>query len=593
MTAASGLGEPSSVLVSTSVLHLAIAVTLVAALAWSGSRRLPEPPYIETGVAVLVVGTASLFWSAGRGVEPGPLTAALVQSAWVVVVAAYPDPRLLSHRWRFVVLAAVVAVWTGALAGSALLVAGGFAGGVVLALLGQVMRFRRTTSVRQRQAMKWFLVGLVPAAAVLVGPPLVVATASLPDDALAGRWYPALCTAAVWYFLAAATAGLVIGGRWQVERLLGATLVTTGTVLLVAWAYWLSLPAAEGPVAVSVAVVTGLVAVRALEAASRRVVWAGDTSAAVQSLAERLEAAVDPSDVPEELAAAARRGLGVAHAVVDLGDDPATPRPDSEAFPVRYQGRQVATMHVAPRPGETMLSARDRRDLARLVAGAAPALDAAATHQRLRSAHARLVAAREEERRRLRREAHDDLAPTLAGLSLTAAAAAELVGRDPARSVAVHRTLADGIGAAVQQVRDIAYDLRPPVLDDRGLLAAVHERVVAADLEGPSVEVHGDCPDELPAAVGSAALRIVQEAVTNTRRHAAASACRVQLDRRQDTLVILVQDDGHGLPPGVGRGVGLLAMEERAEEVGGTLEVDTGPWGTTVRAVLPLTPSTS
>jgi signal transduction histidine kinase len=228
-----------------------------------------------------------------------------------------------------------------------------------------------------------------------------------------------------------------------------------------------------------------------------------------------------------------------------------------------------------------------------LAASAAPALDAAATHQRLRAAHERLVATREEERRRLRRELHDDLAPTLAGLSLTAAAAAELLERDPARSVDVHRSLAEGIGAAVHQVRDIAYDLRPPILDDRGLLAAVHERVVTADPGGPQVEVCGSCPDELPAAVGSAALRIVQEAVTNTRRHAAASRCQVHVDSRPDALVVEIRDDGRGVQAGAARGVGLLAMSERAEELGGTMEVLTGPSGTTVRAVLPWIPSPS
>ena len=99
MTTASVLGTVTSAL-SPSVLHGVVAAVLLLALVREGRRRLPRPPVIEAGVAVLVVGTAWLFWLDRSGDEAGPVVTALVQSAWVFVVAAYPDWRRLSRRWR-------------------------------------------------------------------------------------------------------------------------------------------------------------------------------------------------------------------------------------------------------------------------------------------------------------------------------------------------------------------------------------------------------------------------------------------------------------------------------------------------------------
>jgi signal transduction histidine kinase len=334
-----------------------------------------------------------------------------------------------------------------------------------------------------------------------------------------------------------------------------------------------------------------LVATRLLDRVAGRVVWLGNPDGAVRDLAERLGRAGDPTAVPGELETALREGLGL-RAVVELGPRAQlSPPPDAasgnQGWPVVYQGRRVGTVVVSPRPGERALTARDRAGLDRLIRSAAGALDAAEAHERLRAAHEQLVATREEERRRLRRELHDDLAPTLAGLSLTAAAAVDLLSTNPARAAVAQREVTDGLSRAAQQVRDIAYDLRPPVLDDRGLLAALQERVVNGTA-GPEVRVVGDCSTELPAALGAAALRIVQEAVTNVRRHARARTCEVVVEQRPDALHVRVTDDGCGFPPTTPRGVGLVAMRERAEEVGGSLDVSSGADGTQVHARLPV-----
>lgn len=225
-------------------------------------------------------------------------------------------------------------------------------------------------------------------------------------------------------------------------------------------------------------------------------------------------------------------------------------------------------------------TARDRRVIAELVVHAAPALYADRTLAELVESRARVVSAREEERRRLRRDLHDDLGPALSGLSLSAAALARRTGLTEAAE------LHEDIQQAVVQSREIAYGLRPPILDDHGLLAAIAERTRADDdLE---VAVSGPEHLELPAAVDLAALRIAGEAVANTRKHAGASRVDVRIGLTESHLEIEIHDDGRGLPEDVRAGIARHSIAERAAEVGGTARYDRAANGTRLIARLPL-----
>jgi len=129
--------------------------------------------------------------------------------------------------------------------------------------------------------------------------------------------------------------------------------------------------------------------------------------------------------------------------------------------------------------------------------------------------------------------------------------------------------LAGQLQAASRQVRDIAYNLRPPVLDDRGLVAAIEDTI--ATTGGPP-QVRVVAPSgrlELPAAVEACALRIIQEAVINVRRHAAASSCEVSIVHERDALRIEIVDDGIGFTEPRLAGIGIRSMTERASEIGG------------------------
>jgi signal transduction histidine kinase len=210
----------------------------------------------------------------------------------------------------------------------------------------------------------------------------------------------------------------------------------------------------------------------------------------------------------------------------------------------------------------------------------------------LRRSRERLVLAREEERRRLRRDLHDELAPTLAALGLDAATVGELIPTDPKEAAFANEKLRSAIRATVGDVRRLVYDLRPPALDELGLVEAMRQRASRLGVGDEGFLATVEAPDELPplpAAVEVAAYRIVQEALTNVSRHARASACTVRLacaDGR--TLTIEVTDDGVGLPDTPEGGVGLSSMRERAAELGGECEiVRSWPSGTRVFARLP------
>ncbi len=211
----------------------------------------------------------------------------------------------------------------------------------------------------------------------------------------------------------------------------------------------------------------------------------------------------------------------------------------------------------------------------------------------LRRSREQLVLAREEERRRLRRDLHDELAPTLAALGLSAATVGELIRIDPKEAASANEKLRAAIRATVGDVRRLVYDLRPPALDELGLVEAIRERASRYGVGDEGFRATVEAPDKLPplpAAVEVAAYRIVQEALMNVSRHARASACTVRLACTDDlALTIAVTDDGVGLPDAPEGGVGLSSMRERAAELGGECEiVRTLPSGTRVFARLPL-----
>ncbi len=246
-------------------------------------------------------------------------------------------------------------------------------------------------------------------------------------------------------------------------------------------------------------------------------------------------------------------------------------------------------MLVAPRaPGESFTPS-ERRLLEEIAVQAGVAAHAVRLTADLQRSRERLITAREEERRRLRRDLHDGLGPQLASLTLTLAAARELLRHDANAADRLLQELATHAQAAIADIRRVVYDLRPQALDDLGLVLALREQATHCSQAGLQITIVS--PDQLPplpAAVEVATYRIVQEALTNVVRHAQARTCTVCL-ALGDALEVEISDDGVGLPPAGRAGVGLTSMRERTAELGGTYWIDSVPGeGTRIRARLPL-----
>jgi signal transduction histidine kinase len=252
----------------------------------------------------------------------------------------------------------------------------------------------------------------------------------------------------------------------------------------------------------------------------------------------------------------------------------------------------VGDLVVALPRDELRLAPTTRAVLGLVAPPLAQALRAARLGEELRESRRRVVSALEEERRRVRRDLHDGLGPTLTGIAYSADAAANLVAADADAAVRLLRELRADAGEAIAEVRRIVYGLRPKALDELGLVGAVRQRVehlhatggraLAVDVEAPA-----SLP-ELSAAVEVAAYRVAVEAVTNVARHAGVDRAQVTFALVEaGRLLVRVTDAGSSAEPWR-PGVGLAAMRERVEGVGGVLTVTSGPDGGVVTASLPL-----
>ena len=440
-----------------------------------------------------------------------------------------------------------------------------------------------------RQQVGWFALGLL---AVLVGALVLTATAGEVDAQL--------------FVLSVAPMPVAIGlavlqhRLYEVDVLVNRALLYGSLTAAVAGLYVLVVAGVGAALGASGAgwlpwVDTAVVAVavtplrEALQAAVNRVTFGAwqEPQQLLGSLHERLERAAGPDAALREVLGEVRDSLRLAALVVTAPDGATvaaagTPGPAGDPYPLVHAGHPVGvlTVHGGRR------RRRDQETLAVLAGALAPAVRAARLHADLQRSRERLVEAREEERRRLRRDLHDGVGSALAGLTFKIDALRNRLG-DPE----VLRELRADVQGVVADVRRLVEGLRPVALDELGLPEALRRLVERRDAGGPELTLATEDAGSPAAAVEVAAYRIVQEALTNVRKHAGASSCAVDVRGADGSLVVTVADDGTGLPRR-GSGAGLDTMRERAEELGGSLAVlprDGG--GTVVRAVLPREPA--
>jgi signal transduction histidine kinase len=561
--------------------------------------------------------------------------------AWLALFPlayVFPDGRFVPAWTRWLALVwpaylaiAVVGDLLGAPEGPALTVAETV---LVVALFGscagaQVYRYVKVSGPVERQQTKWLALAIV----LWFGFGLILVVTPL-----RGLYFEAsragvvvfaageLVTAAILALIPAAIAAAIVRYRlFDVDIWISRALVYGVLTVFVVGAYALVVGGvgalwAGGGAALPV-LATGLVAVafhpirvRAQRRIHRLIYGRRDDPyAVVAELGRRLASALPPDEVLQTTADTIGTALKLPHVSLTVGGDAtgtATPStavygsPPAGAapavvFPLRYHGEEIGELCILTRP-EERLGGRDRGLIEEVARQAGMAVHAANLTADLRRSRERLATAREEERRRLHRDLHDGLGPTLASLYQRVDAARELIDRDPGTAQRLLEEVQAQTKRTIADVRQLVYSLRPPVLDELGLMPAIEEACRQLNPRPHQLTIEVRAPaalPELPAAVEVAAYRIAVEGVTNMVRHAGARRCDLRIavvaDRVDGTeppyLLIEVADDGAGVAPDARMGAGLRTMRERAEEIGGNCTVRSHPpHGTVVCAKLPL-----
>jgi len=204
----------------------------------------------------------------------------------------------------------------------------------------------------------------------------------------------------------------------------------------------------------------------------------------------------------------------------------------------------------------------------------------------------RLIGAQEDERKRIARELHDGIGQSLTSIMLASSLIARSTSKDERDDYATR--IREASADTLKQVRRLGRELRPSVLDDLGLGAALDRHVAEFQLRCPeiSTEIHCHLPTRLEPLIETALYRVVQEAMTNVARHSGARTVSILIGLRSGAVRAIIEDDGTGFDPDAvrsdGASVGIHGMLERIELLGGRLDIESSDHGTTIYAQVPL-----
>jgi two-component system, NarL family, sensor kinase len=624
-----------------SVIVLSIVFATVAAFVFR--RRPNEPAAIPLVLAAAAVAGSSLPWFMGVTVsdlvEGSPfllhslLTGPLYMVLWPAglhLALVFPAPLPVVRRWPRL----IPAIYAAALGGYGLaLLAGRFAAPttlewvgtwpivqvaiivplLVLAVAALTWGYLRTTDHQARIRIRWATLGAVASAAI------GLVFFWLPQLALGGPLVDHSWIGIAALPLPLGLAAAVLRDRlFDIDVVVDRTLVYGGLTLGVIATYTVAaaaMSALVGPVhgyGISL-LATGFAALvalplrdvlqrsvnrlmygerdepwRAIGRLGRRLEWTAEADWALPAIAETVADALRLPYVAIEVAELAGTGPSAEHG---------SRREPTVTLPLVHGGEAVGRIVLGIRRGEQGFRPDELSLLADLARQAGAAIHAIRLRADLVRSREALVLAREEERRRLRRDLHDGLGPSLAAIGLRADASAATLETDPAAAARLLHELGDEVEVALADIRRLVDGLRPPALDELGLVGAIGQQMTRLQAGGgattgaPILWVEADpvLLPELPAAVEVAAYRIAVEAVTNAVRHAQATRCRVRVEAGED-LSVEIEDDGRGIRTDAVPGVGLESIQARAEELGGSWRLEpVAGGGTRVLARLPLT----
>jgi signal transduction histidine kinase len=433
-----------------------------------------------------------------------------------------------------------------------------------------------------RQVLGWLMIGSIPGYLVLpftfAGPAWQMVVAQLPTIPL----------------IAAVVAGSLRHRVYGIEVVVSRAFLYAILAAVVAGVYGLVVAigaAVAGSTSPSASFLAALTAAFLLAPARQRIErlvnrllfgQRDEPYAVLSGVAARLETTGTVERLLPEFTDQVAAALRVPYVAIAIGDQlvlehfsAGSPVADPERFPLIQQGARIGTLLVGHRAGERAFSRGEVRLLEDLARQASTAVANLLLTEDLKRSRERIVTAREEERRRLRRDLHDGLGPVLSGAAMMIDAGRNLVELDRAAADQQLSEARTQVRSAIEDIRRLVYALRPPALDELGLVAALREQGSRSSV---AVVINADEPfPQLPAAVEVAAYRIVSEAMTNAARHAHATTCSVDL-RVNGALEIDVVDDGMSASSWQ-PGVGIVSMRERAAELGGVCEIGPGPDG--------------
>lgn len=541
---------------------------------------------------------------------------------------AFPNPHPLvrRHRWLVPMLYAVPFVvwaatswWTSLTAGGALdtLAQQGTYQSLtvtvylVLSLVALVTNYRNEPSSISRQQIR------VVIYAIVVNAVLAILLWQIPQLLLGEIWLTSNTIAVIGLILPLALAVSILRYRlWDIDVFINRTAVYGVLSILIVGLYSGSVSLLgtlfeqRGSVLLPL-FATAVIALifeplrgRLQQAVNRMMYGERDTPYQVISrLGRMLEIGAAPEDLLDVITRTITEALKLPFAGIaslengavrmqsEYGRRPADPF----VLPLVYQREVVGQLSVAQRGPHDPLNESDIRLLEDVAHQAGAVLHTVQLNHDLQLSRERLVIRVEEERRRLRRDLHDGLGPTLASYTLKLDAVLDCLDTDPATAKRLIEALKDQTKETVADIRRLVYQLRPPALDELGLVDALRAHLESSNHARGVPTVTLVAPSEglppLPAAVEVAAYRIIMEGVANVLHHAGATSCVVQIQVEwglRPTLSIEIHDDGAGFKETHRTGVGLVSIRERALELGGTCAIENASTGgVQVRVALP------
>ncbi len=524
----------------------------------------------------------------------------------------FPDGRFVPSWTRFVAMTWACGFLIGTLTSGLSIWSGVcLVGGLLCGVTVQVYRYRRVAEWVERQQTKWVVSGVVIGSVVQVAGIFVYAFSAPGLQAIMIDLLSLTLVTAGFSVVPISIGIAILRYRlWDIDILINRTVVYGSLMVSIVAIYLvvvlgvgaLLLDLSRGNLPLSL-IAMGIVAFgfQPLRDRLQRVVnrltygERDDPYAVLSRLSRRLEATLATDAVLPVITETVTDALRLPYAAIMLGHDAngdivaASGQPVAEPLrmPLVYQQEVVGELHVSPRGRNEAFSSLDLRLLDDLSRQAGAAAYAVRLTTALQTSREQLVLAREEERRRLRRDLHDGLGPQLAGLTLKL----ETARNHAADAQRVEELLTQAgvqAQAAIADIRRLVYALRPPSLDQFGLIGALEQTANQLSDTGSGgllIKIEAsDILPTLPAAVEVAAYRIVQEAMTNTARHAGARICIVRIAFNTDAQMLNLEivDDGCGLSDhdnsgAFPYGVGVQAMRERAAELGGTFRIGSTP----------------